>query len=110
MSVPNASEPTVLHVGGASPYDVVVGHRLRQRPQGAGVEEGYPLDVLSEHRREALGQVVPHHDVVGRRAAHVQDGGLGGVRNAHFISSRIWATTCAGVRPSVSTCTSATAS
>lgn len=69
MSASSASEATVLHVGGASPYDVVVGHHLADRIPamlGEGVTRvallyAGPLGALAQPVADAL---AAHYDVL----------------------------------------------
>ncbi len=69
MSVPNPSEPTVLHVGGASPYDVVVGHHLAERLPAMLGEDVKRVALLYAGTLGALAQPVAdvlaqHYDVL----------------------------------------------
>lgn len=63
------SDATVLHVGGASPYDVVVGHRVTDRLHdllGPGVQRVAFLyaGALGELAQPVVDALRPHHDVL----------------------------------------------
>ncbi|WP_114423175.1 3-dehydroquinate synthase [Nocardioides houyundeii] len=66
---PTSAEDTVLHVGGASPYDVVVGHGLASRLPGILGDSVQRVALLYAGELGALAQPVadalaPHYDVL----------------------------------------------